>query len=283
MADIHILHESASYRLLDFRCFCTTCSIAAPEYNDSFNLVFIRKGFFEYRSYRRNDEIHVGRVLISKPGYEHTTRHINDQADVLTILEFKKEFFTGAILEQFGNKLPWILKNNDIHSLMVNITPGLEYHHQRILQKIATKNYNSLEIDEAVIGILEKILGLLGAVTTPENIPDQLKQYHLGKIEMARDYILTHFKEMIPIDQLASHCLISPFHFSRLFKMFIKTSPHQYLTAVRLTHAKVLLTETHAPVADIAYECGFNSPEHFVTAFKQHFHIKPSALRQEHV
>jgi AraC-like DNA-binding protein len=77
--------------------------------------------------------------------------------------------------------------------------------------------------------------------------------------------------------------MVSPFHFSRIFKTITKTSPHQYLTSVRLTHAKVLLTETNSPVSDICYECGFNGLEHFVTAFKQHYKVKPSTLREQRV
>ena len=120
---------------------------------------------------------------------------------------------------------------------------------------------------------------LLGSADTPGNIPDKLKQHHLGTVEKARDHILLHFKENISLQQLAAHCLVSPFHFSRIFKSMTKVSPHQYLTAVRLTHAKVLLDETNSPVSDLAYECGFNSPEHFVTAFKQFYKMRPSELR----
>ena len=165
---------------------------------------------------------------------------------------------------------------------MVNTTPELEYHHQRIFQKIISKKYNSLEADELVIGLLEKVMVLLGSVETPGNIPDKLKQHHLRTVEKARDYILSHFKENISLQQLAQHCLVSPFHFSRIFKTMTKSSPHQYLSSVRLTHAKVLLTETNSPVSAIAYECGFNSPEHFVTAFRQFYRIKPSTLREQH-
>lgn len=283
MADIHILHQSDFYRVEDFKCHCEVCSVTSPEYNKSFSLSFIRKGFFEYRTFKRHDEVHVGRVLISKPGFEHTTRHIDNQPDIVTIFEFRKSFFEETILDVYGNKLPWILKNNDIHSVMVNATPELEYHHQRIFQKIIANKYNSLEIDELVIGLLEKVMMLLGSVETPENIPDKLKQYHLTTVESARDYILTHFKENISLQQLAAHCLVSPFHFSRIFTSIIKTTPHQFLTAVRLTHARVLLTGTNSPVSDIAYECGFNSPEHFVTAFKQLYKMRPSTLREHHV
>ncbi|HKC34910.1 MAG TPA: AraC family transcriptional regulator [Chitinophagaceae bacterium] len=254
-----------------------------PEYNKSFSLSFIRKGFFEYQTFKRKDEVHAGRVLISKPGFEHITRHIDNQPDIVTIFEFRKSFFEETILDVYGNKLPWILKNNDIHSVMVNATPELEYQHQRIFQKLVSQKYNSLEIDEMVIELLGKAMTLLGSAETPENIPDKLKQHHLGTVETARNYILSHFKENISLQQLAAHCLVSPFHFSRIFKAIIKESPHQYLTSVRLTHAKVLLTETNSPVSGIAYECGFNSPEHFVTAFKQYYKIKPSVLREQQV
>ncbi len=282
MADVHLLHQSDFYQVKDFKCQCEVCSVTEPEYNKSFTVSFIRKGFFEYQTFKRNEEMHVGRLLISKPGYEHKTRHIDSQPDVITIFEFKKKFFEETVLDVYGTKLPWLLKNNDIHSLMVNTTPELEYNHQKIFQKLISKKYNSLEIDEMVIALLEKVMTLLGSVETPENSPDKLKQYHLGTIEKARDFILSHFKENISLQQLAAHCLISPFHFSRIFKSMIRSSPHQFLSSVRLIHAKVLLTETNSPVADIAYECGFNSPEHFVTAFRQYFKIRPSELREQH-
>ena len=281
LADIHILHQSDYYRVVDFKCHCDFCSITTPEYNNSFSMSFVRKGFFEYQTFKRRDEMHVGRVLISKPGFEHTTRHIDNQPDIVTIFDFKRSFFEESVLETYGSKLPWILKNNDIHSVMLNATPGHEYLHHRIFQKITSGEYNSLEIDELVIDLLEKVMVVLGSTETPENIPDKLKQHHLGTIEMARAYILSHFKENISLQQLAANCFVSPFHFSRIFKTITGISPHQYLHSVRLTHAKVLLTETYAPVADIAYECGFNSLEHFVTSFKKYHKINPSALREE--
>lgn len=278
-ADIHILHQSGFYRVMDFKCYCKVCSVTSPEYNNSFTLSFIRAGFFEYQTFRRRDELHAGRLLLSKPGYEHTTRHIDDHPDIVTIFEFRRSFFDETIVNLYGDNLPWILRNNDLHSLMVNTTPELEYLHQHLLKKLQAGKASSLETDERVLALLEKVLQLLGAAETPASIPDRVKQHHIATIEKARDYLLQHFREPVSLEQLAAHCLVSPFHFSRLFKAFTKESPHQYLNAVRLVHARVLLAESNAPVADIAYECGFNSPEHFVTAFKQFHKIRPSAVR----
>src|SRR5438874_10609654 len=118
LADIHILHESDVYRILDFRCHCTICSLTEKEYNKSFCFSFIRKGFFEYRTFRRRDEVHVGRILLTKPGYEHTTRHIDNQPDLVTVFEFKNWFFE-RLKDEFYPSANWFLANNDIHAMML--------------------------------------------------------------------------------------------------------------------------------------------------------------------
>ena len=58
-------------------------------------------------------------------------------------------------------------------------------------------------------------------------------------------------------------------------------SPHQYLAEVRLNHARVLLTATDEPVTDIAFSCGYNSIEHFATAYRQKYNVNPSRYRKE--
>ena len=113
LADIHILHRSDFYRINDFRCHCDFCSLSEPEYNSSFYINFIRKGFFEYRTFRREDELHVGRMLITKPGYEHVTRHIDDQPDMTTGFEFRIDFFR-LLQDRYATQAGWFLNNNDI-------------------------------------------------------------------------------------------------------------------------------------------------------------------------
>jgi transcriptional regulator GlxA family with amidase domain len=100
-------------------------------------------------------------------------------------------------------------------------------------------------------------------------------------VENARAYIFENFAQNISLQQLAKHCLVSPFHFSRIFKTIMNISPHQYLAEVRLNHAKVLLTTTELSIADITYACGFNSPEHFATAYRQRYRINPTTQRKQ--
>jgi AraC family transcriptional regulator len=276
LADVHILYKSDFYQVTDFKCYCDLCSVSAVEYNESFCVSFIRKGFFGYRTFRRNDEVHAGRILISKPGYEHVASHIDGQPDITTVFEFAADFFK-QIQEQYGQG---VLKNNDIHSLLLRSNPELDYLHDRICKRIEKGNTPNLQIDEMVIELLDRVMSIL----TPASIPvltDSLKQYHLTTVENARAYILDNFSNNILLQQIASHCLVSPFHFSRIFKSIMNISPHQYLTGVRLNHAKVLLTTSQQSVTDIAFACGFNSLEHFVTTYRQRFKVSPSTHRNQ--
>jgi AraC-like DNA-binding protein len=240
---------------------------------------FIRHGFFEYRTFRRKDEMHTGRVLISKPGYEHITRHIDAQPDITTVFEFTADFFK-AVQEQYL-QASWFLKNNDIHSLLLQSNAELDYLHNRIWKKVGKKNATSLQVDEMVIELLEKVMNILIHSKKIPVVGDSLKQFHLGTVENASTYILENFDQDISLQQLAKHCLVSPFHFSRIFKSIMNVSPHQYLTEVRLNHAKVLLTTTDQSITDIAFTCGFNSVEHFATAYRQRFAISPSNFRKQ--
>jgi AraC-like DNA-binding protein len=279
LADVHILYQSDFYEITDFKCLCTVCSVTKPEYNNSLCVSFIRKGFFEYRVFNGNHEAHIGRILVSMPGYEHTTRHIDNQPDASTVFEFKRSFF--ETLKEHYKSCAWFLKNNDIHSILLNCSTEADYMHQRILQCVQGKRASGLQIDEMVMELLDKIMSTLGHKPDVSSIPGTLIKYHLTTIEIARRYIHQHFSENISLKQLAQHCHTSTFHFSRIFKTILSMSPHQYLLGIRLQHAKILLSTTSKPVSDIAFECGFNSLEHFATAYRQQFKISPTKHRKQ--
>ena len=278
LADVHILHESDVYRILDFRCHCNICSITDTEYNNNLCVSFIRKGFFEYRTFKRNDEVHIGRILISKPGFEHVTRHIDNQPDITTVFEFKRSFFERLKREYFP-EAGWFMHSNDMHALLLACPVEADYLHHLIVQLLQKRKVDRLQIDELVMQLLNKVLHVLANATEVTAVPEKLKQHHLGTIERAKEYMMNNFHENVSLNELAEHCFVSPFHFSRIFKSIMNLSPHQYLLSTRLHHARILLTTTDKPVNDIAFESGFNSLEHFVTAYKQVFRLTPSQHR----
>jgi len=279
-ADIHILHQSEFYRIVNYKCHCNICSLSEPEYNSSFCISFIRKGFFEYRVFRSDYEMHVGRILLSKPGYEHRTRHINNHPDITTLFDFKTSFFE-EIKQQYHSSAGWFLSNNDLHAMMYATSMETGYLYSHILQQIQSKQLNALYIDEMVMQLLDQVLRTMNNSKDLPVLEDRFKQLHLGTIEKAIEYLHLHFSENISLHQLSQYCYVSPFHFSRLFKKVLGIPPHKYLLGIRLQHARFLLTSSSKSITDIAFGSGFQSIEHFATRYKQQFGISPTQQRKQ--
>lgn len=277
-AKIQLLHKSDFYRITDYRCYCDVCSLSEPEYSNSFCLSFVRKGFFEYRVFRHDYEVHVGRALLSKPGFEHRARHIDDHPDITTVFEFKPAFYE-LLKDRYGSSAGSFLDNNDLHALMIPCNAAIDYQHHHIVQLIQSKLADTLQIDELVIDLLDKILRTTNGSNELQSFPDKFKKFHLRTIEKATEYMRKYLSENISLENLSKYCCVSPFHFSRMFKAVMGTPPHRYLLDIRLQHAKILLTVSSRPVSDIAFECGFNSIEHFATAYRHQFHISPTQTR----
>lgn len=277
-ADIHLLYESDFYQVKDFKCRCTECKTSEPEYNDSFCISFVRKGNFLFNVFRHSLDSYSGCVLVTKPGYERTVTHIHKVPDECTIFDFKKDFYL-QLLDTYPDTR--FLFDNDLHSTLVKINPETEYLHHHILKSIIDSGGSKLEIDCLVIHLIDTVFGKITDYRQDIDVHDRNKKNHLRTIEQAKEYITEHFQHDISLLDVARHCGVSPFHFSRIFKALTSWSPYQFLLRVRLKHAELLLTNTSLPVADIAFSSGFNNVEHFTGMFRQVFDLPPAMFRRE--
>lgn len=275
-ADIHTLYQSDFYQVLDFRCRCTECRTSDPEYSEAFSISFVRKGNFLFNVFRNALDSYTGCVLVTKPGYERTVTHTHAIPDECTIIEFTASFYS-EIKETYAALR--FLFNNDIHSSLVQADAEAEVLHRKMLAQLLAGNTEKLKMDSLVVDIIENILGKLSRHSPQNQLPPSLKKHHLATVETAKEYILLHYQQDISLLELARHCHVSPFHFSRIFKKITTYSPYQFLTAVRLKNSELLIKESAAPIIDIAIQSGFNSIEHFTSSFTRRFGVSPAAFR----
>jgi AraC family transcriptional regulator len=276
-AEIHILHQSDFYEIKDFRCTCTRCSISKLEHLQQFSICFVRSGFYEQRVFKRAHELHIGRLIVSKPEIEYVVKHIDNHPDLVTSLNFTHDFYE-KVKDHYKEEARWFFSNKDLQSILVTAHAEIEFIHQRILKQVAEPS--SLEMDDLVLQLVEKVMFTLGNKPRVTVLPETLKRHHLNTIESARDYLFQNFSKGISLQQLAEHCCVSLFHFSRIFKSIMNCSPHQYLKEIRLNHAQLLLQSTELSVAEVSLQSGFNSPEHFTTAYRQRFGMAALAERK---
>jgi AraC-like DNA-binding protein len=104
--------------------------------------------------------------------------------------------------------------------------------------------------------------------------------YLYRRIVQAKLFIDHNFGEKIELRGIADEACFSKFHFIRLFKMAYGKTPHQYLTAVRINKAQLLLQDD-VSVTETCFIVGFESLTSFVGLFKRLTGISPSAYRQQ--
>lgn len=88
-----------------------------------------------------------------------------------------------------------------------------------------------------------------------------------------------HTEDVISIQQLADAVGVSRRQLERLFMTKTNTSPSVLYKRVRLERGKTLVTQTKAPLIEIALEVGFESASHFSRMFRKVYGQSPTKLR----
>ena len=95
------------------------------------------------------------------------------------------------------------------------------------------------------------------------------------KLEPLKEYIWEHLQHSIYIEELANLHGSSPAHFSRVFKKTTGSSPHQFVTSMRILKARTLLAKKQ-DLASVAFACGFADQAHFSRIFRQRTGFTPA-------
>jgi len=102
----------------------------------------------------------------------------------------------------------------------------------------------------------------------------------LRRLCRAKDAIHERSAERLTLDLLAREAELSRFHFLRSFRAAFSTTPHEYLTRVRLARARQLLLEDRASVTDVCFEVGFESLGSFSALFSRRMGESPATFRR---
>lgn len=105
--------------------------------------------------------------------------------------------------------------------------------------------------------------------------------YLYRRIVQAKLFIDKYYAEALDLDDIADEACFSKFHFIRLFKKIYSKTPHQYLIAVRMQHARSLLQKGNS-VTVVCYDVGFQSAGSFTTLFRKYFNISPTEFVFRH-
>lgn len=100
-----------------------------------------------------------------------------------------------------------------------------------------------------------------------------------ASLRTALDYVGDNLATKLTLAEIAREVSMSPYHFSRMFKLSMGFSPHQYVMRQRIERAKALLRGTDLPVGEVARKVGFSSPSHFAQQFRRFVGVSPRSFR----
>jgi two-component system, response regulator YesN len=83
----------------------------------------------------------------------------------------------------------------------------------------------------------------------------------------------------LSLSRVAAKANLSPSHFSVVFSQVTGETYRDYLTRIRIEHAKELLRTTNLQCSEVAYQCGYNDPHYFSYIFKKNTGVSPLRFR----
>ena len=111
-------------------------------------------------------------------------------------------------------------------------------------------------------------IGQVGALRSARHVRAMLK------------WMSERFAEPITVAQIADAAGVSPSHGTEVFRTITGTTPAAYLTILRLSHARAMISGTEMSIARIAAECGFGSLSRFYEVFRKAEGCPPAQWRR---
>jgi AraC-like DNA-binding protein len=99
------------------------------------------------------------------------------------------------------------------------------------------------------------------------------------RIAAAVDYIREHLAEPITIGGVAARVNLSSSRFAHLFRVDVGIPPTQFIRAVRMARARLLLERTFLSVKEVMTLVGCNDPSHFTRDYRAVHGMPPRQWR----
>jgi len=107
------------------------------------------------------------------------------------------------------------------------------------------------------------------------------KGLHPWRLRRVVDYMHDNIQGPVTLEDLADCCGLSVSHFSHLFRVSMRISPHQYMLRLRVEHCKELLRKPDLSILEVALAAGFQNQQHFATVFRRFTGMSPSVYRSQ--
>jgi len=241
-------------------------------YHPEFELIYIEKSQGTLIVGDCIDKFTDGDMVFLGPNIPHVMKNEeayyekNPELSVKArVIHFKKEIL--------GENLLSLPEFHRIKFFLKNATRGLRIHGESKFKIIEHLKYlHEAKGPDRIIHLLQT-LNILAqseelSLLASEAFVESFKHSSNQKLYNIYEYVSKNFQQKIDLESAAEVANLSKTAFCRFIKNKTNKTFSEFLNEMRINYAKKLLVEGKLTMAQIAYECGFNSPSYFNKQFK---------------
>ena len=247
-------------------------------WHDEFEIIYVRSGFLAVSISGESYIGKTGDAFVVSPGNLHLMGSQTGTVDYYTFL-FPLKYISFRTDDMLDEKLLEPLNSGHLMICPIVKDTAKELCEQLIEIYEAKKDESESKITTQVrtkIILLQFILEMWKKGFVIEN--DTSGRNTVEK-EMV-SYIQQNFTGKISLREFGEQFHLSEKYISRYFKEHFHITLSQYVTYLRLEHAKQLLQDTDIPVTDVAMQSGYQNVSYFIRSFQKAYAVSPLKYRK---
>ena len=240
----------------------------------------------------RNQQLAItpGQFLILNDDQEYSCKvDASEGAKILSVF-FRKEF-ASAVLRDASCKEQNLLdnpreygeKSPEFFQTLMDLDSTLKLKLSDLIANLDKYGYQNDTVDEHLVFLLQDLIRLHKVEVYRSNrvisVAQSTRREIYKRLCIAKDFMHSAFMDKVDLALISNTACLSTPQMIRQFKAAFQTTPHQYLTRIRLSQAAKLLKDSDKTVREITHLCGFEDTSAFCRAFKGEHGMRPMNFR----
>ena len=250
-------------------------------WHDEFEIIYVKSGFLTVSISGENYIGKPGDAFVVSPGNLHFMGSQTGNVDYFTFL-FPLKYISFRTDDILDDKLLEPLNSGHL-MISPEIEDTVKEQCEQLVEIYGAKKEESqskitAQIKTKII-LLQFILKLWKKGFIVENDTS-------GKNTVEKEmvsYIQQNFTGKILLKEFGKQFHLSEKYISRYFKEHFHITISQYVTYLRLEHAKQLLQDTDIPVTEVAMQSGYQNVSYFIRSFKKIYGMSPLKYRNKYI
>ena len=247
-------------------------------WHDEFEIIYVRSGFLTVSISGESYIGKTGEAFVVSPGNLHLMGSQSGTVDYYTFL-FPLKYISFRTDDMLDEKLLEPLNSGHLMICPRVKDTAKELCEQLIEIYMAKKDESESKIATQVrtkIILLQFILEMWKKGFVIENDTNGRNTVEKEMVS----YIQQNFTGKISLREFGEQFHLSEKYISRYFKEHFHITLSQYVTYLRLEHAKQLLQDTDIPVTDVAMQSGYQNVSYFIRSFQKAYAVSPLKYRK---